>query len=266
MMQQEGQRDGSHVQTKANKSIHSFVFASWFVKMFGQERLRTGLVLDVGGGKGDFSFEMCVRFGIASTLIDCRDRVVKLSSMQRRRMKRICKSRASKTSDMEAVHESAYSDHSDDRDPLMQWLRSKADLSFDDDLVMLERVQASLVDNKLLPFDYRHMSFPIHFCGSCDSGLLELISGASAIVGIHADQITESIIDHALLFDKPFAVIPCCLFSCLFPPRFLKGGSIVVSSYEDFIQYLLEKDRTICKTVLPFEGRNIVLYRVPVRC
>lgn len=36
---------------------------------------------------------------------------------------------------------------------------------------------------------------------------------------MHADQATEPLVDWALALNKPFAVLPCCVFPNLFPAR-----------------------------------------------
>ena len=83
-------------------------------------------------------------------------------------------------------------------------------------------------------------------------------------LGLHPDEATEVIIDTALRFDIPFAVIPCCVFSALFPERRLKSGG-EPTSYEDFCLYLAEKSDRIQTCQIPFLGRNTVLFTLPQR-
>jgi hypothetical protein len=87
-----------------------------------------------------------------------------------------------------------------------------------------------------------------------------LLSGASCLVGMHPDQATEAIVDAALRFGTPCAVVPCCVFAGLAPERRLRGGG-AVRTYDEFVQYLLEKDPRMCRATLPFEGRNVVVFR-----
>ena len=101
----------------------------------------------------------------------------------------------------------------------------------------------------------------------------ELFVDSSILIGLHPDQATEIIVDIALKLNKPFAIIPCCVFANDFPHRKLKRKKtgnvennteyeeIQVSSYEQFIEYLCEKDKNIQKTFLPFEGKNLLLYK-----
>jgi len=81
------------------------------------------------------------------------------------------------------------------------------------------------------------------------------------VVGLHPDQATDLIIDSCLLSDpiKSFAVIPCCVFAYENPHRRLKSSK-AVCSYEDYIDWLMEKSDKIQKAALPIQGRNILLF------
>ncbi|CEG37188.1 Zinc finger, CCCH-type [Plasmopara halstedii] len=91
---------------------------------------------------------------------------------------------------------------------------------------------------------------------------LQLIEQASLLLGMHPDQATDSILDVAIKFNKPFAVVPCCVFGQNFPDRRLVDGSKVLS-YEHLVEYLTAKHPDIEKAFLPFDGKNLVLYRRP---
>ena len=108
-----------------------------------------------------------------------------------------------------------------------------------------------------------------------DPVLLQAIQDCSLLVGMHADSATECIVDVALQFNKPFVVVPCCVFPNLFSQRFLHSmdldptqssssltpqNRVPVRSWEQFCHYLLQKDERIKKHTLPFEGRNVALY------
>ena len=93
---------------------------------------------------------------------------------------------------------------------------------------------------------------------------LQVLLGASVVVGLHPDQATEPAIDHALRLRVPFAVVPCCVYSLEFPKRHLKESPAKpVTSYDDFLQYLCEKDDGIRMETLPFEGKNTILWYDP---
>jgi hypothetical protein len=76
---------------------------------------------------------------------------------------------------------------------------------------------------------------------------------------MHPDQATEPIVDAALRLNKPFAVVPCCVFPDAFPERALDGAP--VRSYAQFLDYLRAKDPGIETAYLPFQGRSRVLYK-----
>eukprot|EP00898_Chlorokybus_atmophyticus_P001998 jgi/Chlat1/279/Chrsp1S03056 len=91
----------------------------------------------------------------------------------------------------------------------------------------------------------------------------ELLYDCSLVLGMHPDEATEAIVDFALMANKPFAVIPCCVFPGLFPNRTLSAVNGVpqpVVTYEQFVAFLLAKDPRIQLEYLPFIGRNQVLY------
>jgi hypothetical protein len=87
-----------------------------------------------------------------------------------------------------------------------------------------------------------------------------LLSECSVLVGMHPDEATEAIVDAALKYGKPFAILPCCVFPKLFPHRRLlappqpqpqpepepelepEPEPQPVLSYAHFIAYLRAKD------------------------
>ncbi|CAH0480224.1 unnamed protein product [Peronospora belbahrii] len=87
----------------------------------------------------------------------------------------------------------------------------------------------------------------------------ELFRDCSVLVGMHPDEATEAIVDAALTLRKPFAVVPCCVMSRVFPDRQCRDGT-PVDTYEAFVRYLLEKHPSVQSAFLPFAGRNQVLY------
>ena len=64
-----------------------------------------------------------------------------------------------------------------------------------------------------------------------------------------------------LNFLNAFVLIRCCVFARLFPERTTKDGR-PVSSYEDLLDFLQEKDPSIQRTRLSFGGKNIALWSV----
>ena len=65
--------------------------------------------------------------------------------------------------------------------------------------------------------------------------------------------------DLALKHNKPFAVVPCCVFWKRDPHRKTPSGK-QVRKWEQFCEYLIAKDKRIQVDSLPFPGRNVVLY------
>eukprot|EP00597_Dinobryon_sp_UTEXLB2267_P001362 CAMPEP_0170063494 /NCGR_PEP_ID=MMETSP0019_2-20121128/4338_1 /TAXON_ID=98059 /ORGANISM="Dinobryon sp., Strain UTEXLB2267" /LENGTH=320 /DNA_ID=CAMNT_0010269933 /DNA_START=252 /DNA_END=1216 /DNA_ORIENTATION=- len=88
---------------------------------------------------------------------------------------------------------------------------------------------------------------------------LQTLQHCSIIVGMHPDQAAEHIVNWAIRNNKPFAIIPCCVFARRFPKRQLKDGKSV-TSYGDLISYLMEKHSDIQAVEMDFEGRNVLLY------
>ncbi|CAE8683229.1 unnamed protein product, partial [Polarella glacialis] len=81
-----------------------------------------------------------------------------------------------------------------------------------------------------------------------------LVESCSIVVGLHPDEATEAAVDFALAAGKPFAVVPCCVHSRVFPHRSRKNG-LPVRSFESFVSYLREKDEGVQVLELPFRGR-----------
>ena len=73
---------------------------------------------------------------------------------------------------------------------------------------------------------------------------------------------TEAAIDLAIYLQKPFAVVPCCVFPSEFPDRTLDGKR--VKSYDEFLAYLLTKHTKMRQDELPFVGsstaKSVVLF------
>jgi hypothetical protein len=87
-----------------------------------------------------------------------------------------------------------------------------------------------------------------------------LLQECSAIVALHPDEATDFIVDMAVAKRVPFVIMPCCVFSRLFPHRRRPDTSDPVCTYDDLVAYLMSKDKSIRKTILPFQGANIALW------
>lgn len=98
--------------------------------------------------------------------------------------------------------------------------------------------------------------------GPAPAQLAALLASASVVVGMHPDQAAEAIVDFGLETRRPFALVPCCVYSAEFPKRRLRDGQRV-TSYAALLQYLREKNPTIRQTTLDIGGRNQLLYWRP---
>ena len=87
----------------------------------------------------------------------------------------------------------------------------------------------------------------------------KLLRGVSLVLGLHPDEATDFIVDAAIAAKVPFAVVPCCCFSRLFPHRRLQNGSRVGTTVQ-LCEYLLEKHPAMRAAVLPMGGQRRVLY------
>jgi hypothetical protein len=89
----------------------------------------------------------------------------------------------------------------------------------------------------------------------------EALRKAAVIVGMHPDQATGAIVEAANELDKPFAVVPCCVFSRMFPDRLTPEGR-PVALYEELLSFLsVSPNGSVQRATLPFEGRKVVLFR-----
>ncbi len=99
-----------------------------------------------------------------------------------------------------------------------------------------------------------------------------IVKTADLVVGMHPDQAVDAIVDAALYQNISFFVVPCCTYSREFPHRRVcvpvsengrdETTMKLVTTYEELVDYLQAKSPDIQRHVLPFEGRNICLYRV----
>ncbi|CAK9115050.1 DNA polymerase epsilon catalytic subunit A (DNA polymerase II subunit A) [Durusdinium trenchii] len=87
----------------------------------------------------------------------------------------------------------------------------------------------------------------------------ELVRNCSGFVALHPDEATEAVVEAALRLQRPFLVVPCCVFARLFPHRRLADGR-QVTSLPEFLDFLQSKHPSIRKEQLPFEGANQALW------
>lgn len=107
-------------------------------------------------------------------------------------------------------------------------------------------------------------------CSMCSED--KLLPNCTAIVALHPDEATGVIVQTAVEHQIPFVVVPCCVFSKLFPERIkplvegregtsgLDGNGLVVSTYYDLIDWLVAKHPSIRVSRLPFDGANLAVW------
>ena len=86
-----------------------------------------------------------------------------------------------------------------------------------------------------------------------------LFKDCSVVIGMHPDQATEAIVDFANLYDKPFAIVPCCVFPELFNHRRDRQGAPVTERMA-LVEYLADKTGGSVE-YLDIEGANQVVFR-----
>lgn len=247
-------------------------FAAFIVQELGLTRaqLEVGGVLDVAGGAGALAFDLAHWYGVPCTVVDPVD--VKLTPKQRRIIER----RQNDTIAMSAHHGR----------PALSEITSPSATSSpisedNQDLAM----QSSLEEVPGFPSIVRQYRGMFLWNGphmDCLASLAQpsttsspasaqrfedpiltiasLVHEASAIVGLHPDGATDALVDAAIAANKPFAVVPCCVFPNTFTARRTCSGGRV-RSHEDLCAYLCGKAPDIQVSALPFEGRNQVVFR-----
>ncbi|KAF4656467.1 hypothetical protein FOL47_008903 [Perkinsus chesapeaki] len=91
-----------------------------------------------------------------------------------------------------------------------------------------------------------------------------LFRDCSVVVGMHPDQATGYLQAAAMEYGKPYAIVPCCVFSDEFTDRFItKDGSdgVPVRTHEELVQWLLQRDAPQAQAGwLKFHGKNRVVW------
>ena len=87
----------------------------------------------------------------------------------------------------------------------------------------------------------------------------KVMERAGVVIGLHPDEATDAIVDTAIAGRVPFAVVPCCVFSRLFPHRRLRGGA-PVTTHAALCEYVASRHPAAKVETLPMGGKNIVVY------
>ena len=206
-------------------------------------------VLDVAGGSGHVSMALGLH-GIASTIVDPRDKVGHLPGRDRKIWNRAWRQ----------LHQAKNKG-------------TRVDNNNDDEnakVLYCQPVQYQVYRAWFgTPPEVRHedqVDLPV--CGSDTTGdendkANQLLRNCRAIAALHPDEATDAIVDTAVQRRIPFVIVPCCVFYRLFPHRKMPNDpQRPVSTYEDLIDYLQAKDPSIQRTLLPFEGANTLLWSI----
>ena len=227
--------EGGGAKTKAARAR---VFVDWLVETFGAETLSKGSgVLDVAGGRGDVSFELHTKRGITCTLVEPRPR--KLNKAQHKWLK------TRNNNPRRALFE----------DGVLEDVWGY-------DWGLVEPLSAATPTEPIFQLceQVRDMFTPDNWHKFAD---------CSVVLGMHPDEATESIVDFAKKFGKPFAVVPCCVFPALFPDRHVtridsNDGTnddprVPVTERRQLVRWLANKTKGDVAH-LGFEGANAVVY------
>ena len=224
--------------------------------------------IDAAGGSGHVSLGLSLQ-GVKSTVVDPRPNVGRLPKRDRKALRMAIKRHGAST-DADGQKKN---DHNGDsntgtdagdqisRPPIpfstfRAWFAERpegVDLTYREGSKMQNESgdgQGDTLDSR----EYTEESVPIcHMCSS--DGLL---TDCRAIVALHPDEATGLIVEHAVKHKIPFVVVPCCVFSRLFGSRRLKGK--LVETYDELVEYLMNKDPSIECSLLPFAGANKVIF------
>lgn len=239
----------------AAKSRHNAVFAAWLVDTFGVEALRggendgssahtmrpnatSGGVVDIAGGRGLLSFELALEHGVPVTLVDPKP--LRLNKKTRRRVRK--------------------------------WRREtfSEDAPDDDSRLPVRHVRAAFEGVPATAVRTCGEAEPEEAIAAADErgtetkrrSISRAVREASALIAMHPDQATDAVFETALALDKPFAVVPCCVFADLNPHRVLASGA-PVRTYDEMMEYYQAMGPDVRRARLAFQGRREVLYRLP---
>lgn len=231
---------------KRNSGSESTIINDWANGTFSSKSLElrdeaiealnkgTG-VLDAAGGSGYVSMALGMK-GVKSTVVDARESVGRLPKRDRKVWNRLLIGVSKKNGN-------------DNNVVLCQPV-----VPYDSLRAWFAKPPPENVDTSFRHGDVE--SIPV--CGEQH----ELLRNCSALVALHPDEATDAFVDLAVKRRVPFVVVPCCVFSRFFGYRRKPGTDLPVTTYEDLLDYLCEKDKSIQRTTLPFEGANVALWSV----
>jgi hypothetical protein len=212
--------------SKMNPRERGSIFVKFILSKIGKEKLNQGTgVVDVAGGGGHVSMAFSLA-GVKSTVVDPRDSCGILPKRDRKVYRRAMK-----------------------KDAMV--------IKYDTHRAYF----GGKVDGSDVAYSGGGESMSIPACGtSKDEGKSKiLMDECSLVCAMHPDEATEPSINWAIEKKRPFFLVPCCVFSRLFPQRRSSDGRSVETP-ADFVKYLLEKHPGTKLATLDIDGANQCVY------
>mmetsp|Transcript_23506 Transcript_23506/g.32972 ORF Transcript_23506/g.32972 Transcript_23506/m.32972 type:complete len:416 (-) Transcript_23506:77-1324(-) len=270
-------------RTLVRNSHKNTAFRIFLMKTYGLDFLQSGVVLDVAGGKGELSWELQNLTGVESVVVDPRP--VALSAIERKwtqgmfEPKRFgpvfakwypaCKEGCSKRKPRRPSHLRCFFEaekflamaNDDDRyDTTEKWFqgeRSRAKAikwttkglqkegqnedHHEDDII--SEVGEEEIDNEVAD----------------STAAISILKRCKLVIGLHPDQAAGDIAEFANDLGVPWCIVPCCVYSDMFPKRRLQDGS-QVKSHSQLLQWFSEVYPESKVATLDIEGKNQVVY------
>lgn len=216
-------------------------------------------VLDVAGGNGWVSLSLALH-GIKSTVLDASPSVGCLSGRYRKFLRRAVDGKLRKTKKTFKLSDNGLEQKAPHRHP--------NNIQYDDiniltKPIMYDKFQAYFTSND---DHYNSNDEGIPICNINTNDILPLLKNCSFVVGLHPDQATGAIVEFAVKYKKPFLVVPCCVFSHLFPNRFISNDlhnekRRQAKTKKELIDWCISLDPENIKiTELPFQGSNVAVW------
>lgn len=244
-------KDEHPSEAPASKAKHNFVFASWVMETFSDSMLQRGVV-DFAGGRGLISMKLALEHQLRVVLVEPKE--LKINTTYRRRIRKHWRKK----------HGATLADEEKDISGIDSKVDAKITVASDacDIKSSRDHVGDELVTENggELQLPLLHLREEFYGLSGASMELKEALDQCELFLAMHPDSATGAVVETAIALRKPFAVVPCCVFSYMFPDRKTPDGN-TVATYEELVDYLESLGNGVIKrATLPFEGRNTVLY------